>query len=518
MKLEYDILRDKILGCWTGKNVGGVLGAPLEGYRGVHDIEFYLQDFKGNPPANDDLDLQLIWLNAVERYGRTIDAKILGEYWLSYIIPEWNEYGVAKHNLQAGFLPPISGYLDNPYRDSCGCFIRSEIWACLAPGHPDIAARYAYEDGIVDHSTDGLFAEIFCAALQSSAFVETDSRKLIEIGLSYIPADSGVYKGIKTVCECYDNGDDWKTARKRLFNAVPGTFGEQITPIKDIEDKETPLGKPGWDAPGNIGIIIIGWLYGEGDFGKSLCIAVNCGEDTDCTAATLGAILGIIHGASNLPAKWVEPTCDIINTICINNLSDGLWIPKTCTELTDRVLGVIPAFLGPQWCNCLGDGISIETEKDMFPVRNDEFQKGISGLGKFTDYTLPEMQKLQPFAVMYKFPAFDVALDYMQEPYLKASEPRKLKLIFKNNGLLRQTLWLDINIHAPENVQVSPGKSLNAHVTSLYNVRTEFEIEVLVEDFVEPRIDIIFDISSKGRHTSHSIKATLIPDFRVNKI
>ena len=48
--------------------------------------------------------------------------------------------------------------------------------------------------------------------------------------------------------------------------------------------------------------------------------------------------------------------------------------------------------------------------------------------------------------------------------------------------------------------------------------RTEFEIEVLVEDFVEPRIDIIFDISSKGRHTSHSIKATLIPDFRVNKI
>lgn len=30
MKLEYPVYRDKVMGCWAGKNVGGVLGAPFE--------------------------------------------------------------------------------------------------------------------------------------------------------------------------------------------------------------------------------------------------------------------------------------------------------------------------------------------------------------------------------------------------------------------------------------------------------------------------------------------------------
>lgn len=44
-----------------------------------------------------------------------------------------------------------------------------------------------------------------------------------------------------------------------------------------------------------------------GDFGKSLCIAVNCGEDTDCTAATLGALLGILYGRKGIPEQRIRP-------------------------------------------------------------------------------------------------------------------------------------------------------------------------------------------------------------------
>lgn len=29
MNLDFQTLKDKILGCWNGKNIGGVLGAPL---------------------------------------------------------------------------------------------------------------------------------------------------------------------------------------------------------------------------------------------------------------------------------------------------------------------------------------------------------------------------------------------------------------------------------------------------------------------------------------------------------
>jgi len=82
----------------------------------------------------DDLDLQIIWLTAVERFGRQVDASVLAEYWLSYVIPNWAEYGIGKSNLTAGLVPPLSGFAGNQYANPCGCLIRSEIWVYLAPG------------------------------------------------------------------------------------------------------------------------------------------------------------------------------------------------------------------------------------------------------------------------------------------------------------------------------------------------------------------------------------------------
>ena len=78
MKLKFDTLKDKINGCWQGKNAGGVLGAPFECRRGLFDITWYTQkDIDRNPPPNDDLDLQIAWLNAVEEYGPTVSASLI---------------------------------------------------------------------------------------------------------------------------------------------------------------------------------------------------------------------------------------------------------------------------------------------------------------------------------------------------------------------------------------------------------------------------------------------------------
>ena len=162
MKLKFDTLKDKINGCWQGKNAGGVLGAPFECRRGLFDITWYTQkDIDRNPPPNDDLDLQIAWLNAVEEYGPTVSASVLGEYWLTYITPNWSEYGIGKSNMRRGFQPPLSGRVGNYFKDSCGCFIRSEIWACLAPGLPETATKYAYLDGCVDHADEGVYGEVF---------------------------------------------------------------------------------------------------------------------------------------------------------------------------------------------------------------------------------------------------------------------------------------------------------------------------------------------------------------------
>ena len=113
--ITYTQLKEKLLGCWNGKNIGGALGAPFEAQRGVFDITYYTKETLENPPPNDDLDLQLVWLNAVEKFGKFVNSEILGEYWLTYIIPDWVEYGSGKANLRSGLLPPLSGYMDNAY-------------------------------------------------------------------------------------------------------------------------------------------------------------------------------------------------------------------------------------------------------------------------------------------------------------------------------------------------------------------------------------------------------------------
>ncbi len=518
MKLSFVDYKEKLLGCWMGKNIGGVLGAPFECKRGVFDVDFYTQDLHGNPPPNDDLDLQLVWLNAVERYGRQVDAKILGEYWLSFVVPNWVEYGTGKNNLKMGILPPLSGYLENPYRDSCGCFIRSELWACLAPGRPELASRYAYEDAIVDHAGDGMYGEIFCAAIQSAAFVEGDPYKLIDIGLSYIPEDCGITLGVKTAIDAYAEGVDFLEARRRVMSAVPGTFGVQMTPLKDIPG-DVPVGKPGYDAPSNIGIMIIGWLYGEGDFGKSLCLANNCGEDTDCTCATLGAILGIIGGMAGIPEKWKAPMGDAINTCCINTLVGGLSIPKTVTDLTDRVLRLAPSFLGREFCDLLAgpDGYTIDVLHGdaLLCQKGDQFVPGINNTDKSSEPDIPTLLSRSPYAVNHRFPAFSALLDYQGEPYIRANEPRKLKLTLTDSATLgyHQQQWITVRIVAPSGVQVLPGSECGLFLQPLYKVTSELEITLLAETLSGPKVEILMDISSNGRHSNGLVKATLISRF-----
>ncbi len=515
MKLDFATYKDKLTGCWAGKNIGGVLGAPFEGIRAIHDIDFYVQeDLEHNPVPNDDLDLQLVWMNAVERYGRGVNARILGDYWLSFIIPDWVEYGAGQNNMRMGIAPPLSGALGNVYKDSCGCFIRSELWACLAPGRPELAARYAYEDGCVDHASEGLYGEIFCAAMQSAAFVESDTQRLIEIGLSYIPADCAVTRAVKAAIAAFQAGKTWQEARIDVLCAAPGTFGVQSSRLSDIDTRQIPAGAPGFDAPGNIGITILAWLYGGGDFGKSLCIAVNCGEDTDCTAATLGALLGILLGGAALPAEWLRPLDDKISTVCINKVNGGLSIPATVTELTDRLLRLTPFFLGRELCDLLAPGgytIDCLEGDALFCTKDPLYIPGINGSGKPKLPTIPQLLEESPHALRYTFPGFHALLDYGEDPYIRAGEPKTLKLVLHDSGefgCLQQ--WAAVRWYLPEGVTVSPAPTAACFLAWQYLEKNELAFTFTLEALSAPKVELVCDISLNGRHTHGLIKATLL--------
>jgi hypothetical protein len=114
---------------------------------------------------------------------------------------------------------------------------------------------------------------------------------------------------VKLAVQCHKKKKSWREARDAILEKYRGRMhGYDPARLSD-EDRRKGFaeGQRGWDAPSNLGILVVGLLYGEGDFGETICVAVNCGEDTDCTGATAGAMFGIIHGIDAIPQKWIEP-------------------------------------------------------------------------------------------------------------------------------------------------------------------------------------------------------------------
>lgn len=516
MKLSKDIYQDKVMGCWAGKNIGGVLGAPFEGQRQINSIDFYIQDLTQGPPPNDDLDLQIVWLAAVERYGRNVNASILGDYWLSYVIPNWAEYGMGKANLRAGLTPPLSGLIDNTYKDSCGCFIRSEIWACLAPGHPDIAARYAYEDAIVDHEGEGMYGEIFCAAIESAAFVESDIRKLIDIGLSYIPDNTALSSVIREAVRCYDGHVEFEEARKRVHNTAPGTFGIQGKRIRDIKkegNEGLEIGKPGFDAPENVGFTVMALLYGENDFGKSLCLANACGEDTDCTCATLGALMGIILGNSGLPEKWTKPLNDKIATLCIDKTSGGVWVPDTVTQLTERVMRDMPAFLGQNLCDIFAPGgmeITCREPDQLSCANTEDYLDRLNGVYNASELPVRDLCALSPYTIRYDYPAFTVYIDYLDSIYIEHGKEKSIKVKVVNSFSMHQQQWARITAYLPTGAELRSAGSVSLPLNNLYGAAAEAEFTFSADNYAGSRLELIIDVSLEGRHSFGAAKVLLM--------
>jgi len=493
MKIGLKEYREKLLGCWMGKNIGGTLGAPFEWQRRVNNVNFYTQELEGCALPNDDLDIQLLWLIALEEKGVRIDSKVLSEYWMLFVTPHWAEYGTAKINMRSGLLPPLSGSHNNCYKNSCGAFIRSEIWACIAPGRPDIAAVFAFEDAIIDHGDgEGLYAEVFAAALESAAFFEKDIYKLIDISLSYIPADCGVALSVKNVVENCSSGKTWLEARNDLLKNYRGKAHAGLDCQVSAEDHERGFadGELGWDAPSNIGIVVIGLLYGDGDFEKSICTAVNCGEDTDCTAATVGSIFGIINGIHSIPQRWIAPIGESIKTACLNLGELGYFgnqLPSNISNLSERV-----EKLANQVIYDYKTGLEFVCEDEF--VANQVDSNCFYADSKFL--TIYNQSK----GVAFKFDLFDIVVDYNSNPSIKTNESREIILNIRNRFKTQE--MLDIKWYAPDDWNILPAKQGKSFILNSWFPCSTTEIKYTIQIANLKKANrAVIELTIPGKHT-----------------
>lgn len=70
MTLTYEQYFDKVYGCWLGKCIAGTIGAPYEGMKQYLKLDYSPDLFKEMLP-NDDLDLQVLWLEHWNAKGST---------------------------------------------------------------------------------------------------------------------------------------------------------------------------------------------------------------------------------------------------------------------------------------------------------------------------------------------------------------------------------------------------------------------------------------------------------------
>lgn len=499
MKLNRETYKDKVKACWIGKNIGGTIGGPYEGKREILDVKGFLTE-SGEPMPNDDLDLQLVWLQAVEKEGaKNITAEKLGEYWLSFIAAAPSEYGICMANMRAGLIPPLSGDAkNNLWKHSNGAWIRTEIWATLCPAMPDVAARYSIEDAKVDHGTgEGTYAAMFVAAVESAAFVISDLRKLIEIGLSKIPADCRVYKTIKLLCSLYDEKRPWLDAR----NAIQ-KFNE------DLAD--------GWfQAPSNVAFAVLGLLYGENDFKKSMLLAVNCGDDTDCTAATVGSIFGIMNGTKGIPEDWANHIGDRIITCCLN-LGVCLRRPKTCSELTERVVRLAPAVLEQ---NRAERQVSFTEFTDgENEIDGDVFEKFSLPYGKSeeSDEMRRSLCALKPNTFTAKCGRFTAIITYDEGSEIIGGETKHLTLKFINNvkAFGNQPFFVNAEFILPDGVICDKPafKVYLPHWTPLTEdcETDEIRVKVTMPELPSAATTLYLRLKADGGYAIHTIPVVFI--------
>lgn len=326
MQLTFEQYKKKVIGCFIGKAVGGTLGAPVEGKRQINNFTYY------NPVPtemlpNDDLDLQVVWLEAIRENGLPVSRKYLAEAWDRHVDYHFDEYGMAMRNIKGKLMPPLSGYYNNRFNAGMGAAIRAELWASLAPGNPALATALAREDACVDHYEDGVDGTAFVAALESAAFVESDTEKLIAIGLEHIPTNSKMANAVRDTLAWYKENDDMFVVREKILEKYGTCKWEK--------------GIVNWsDVVINVAFTVLAWLCCKGDFSDGICRATNLGYDTDCTAGIVGSILAIID-PDCVEERWLKPIgTDIVLSANIVGMHNRNTIESFCADINDLCLDI----------------------------------------------------------------------------------------------------------------------------------------------------------------------------------
>ena len=332
---DLSALDGKVRGAWLGRIAGCLLGKPVEGMRtpDMHELlknsgnfplgrymtykdlqktprlvadwadRTWADKLDGCAPADDDTNYTaMAACRLIARYGRAFTPGDVAAVWMSsqpqtaYCTAERR----AFNNFIAGIRPPQSATYKNPDREYIGAQIRADYFGYINPGDPETAADMAWRDACISHVKNGIYGEMFVAAMIAAAAVTDDMPTVIEAGIGQIPATSRLYEAVSGILSAWRAG----ASEDQCFSGIAARWDE----FKEYDWVHTIS---------NAEIVTASLLYGGGDYARTICRAVQTGFDTDCNGATTGSIVGMMKGDKAIPAAWTEPLCGTLETAII---------------------------------------------------------------------------------------------------------------------------------------------------------------------------------------------------------
>ncbi len=337
--------RDRFRGAWLGRLSGCALGKPLEsepmmaganGNPGWRNVQLWFEGadawpIRGYTPersraesqglrlsclqstrerirfmeSDDDVRYTALGMLMMEQKGLDWDSWDIGKLWHSRLT--YGQVFTAEQQAYYNFakivshMPPekpadwlekqewVRTYL-NPFREWIGAQIRADGFAYTAAGNPELAAELAWRDASFSHTKNGIYGEMFVAAMIAAAFVESDPHRIVAAGLREIPSTSRLASDIARAVDIADSSRTQLELVDRIWEA-----------FKHYHQVHTN---------NNAALVAAALIHSKGDFERGITTAVLGGWDTDCNGATVGSILGASIGASALPASWIEPLND----------------------------------------------------------------------------------------------------------------------------------------------------------------------------------------------------------------
>ena len=340
--ISQERLLDKIKGGWAGQTIGVAYGGPTEfRYRSAM-IQDYVpisyadgcikNYFKHAPGLFDDIYMDLTFVEVFDRLGIDAPVDSFAHAFAHADYGLWHANQAARYNILNGIMPPASGHwLNNPHADDIDYQIEADFAGLMTPGMPNTASEISDKIGHIMNYGDGWYGGVYIGAMYSLAFISDDINIVVQEALKTIPENSRFH-------QCMND--------------------------------------------------VIQWLYGEGDFYKTMDISTRCGQDSDCNPASAAGILATIQGYSQIPEYWMKNLREVEN---LNFAYTDMSLNQTYQTSFKHALQMIKRNGG----SISGDNITIVCQtpvpvrfeqafEGMFPIGRQEIRKELRHLGSFT--------------------------------------------------------------------------------------------------------------------------------------